>query len=158
MHSFLQNLVNYNTWANNEVVESLRSCPEVPRDAVIRLSHILENNWYVLDIIDEQDLSKWDADRDYTIDECIAEIPKIDAAYKKLLGELKDEQLEYSVRFTDVAGRNVERRISELIFHTFDHCSHHRGQIAMIVREAGGEPAQTWYNRWIRETGRGKNS
>lgn len=158
MRSFFLNLIQYNTWANNEVVASLKSCPEVPREAVIRLSHILENNWYVLDIIEEQNLDKWNDDRDYTFEECIAEIPKIDAAYKTLLAGLNEEQIEYSVRFTDIRGNKVERRISDLICHTFDHCSHHRGQIAMIVREAGGEPAQTWFNRWIRVTERGKTS
>ena len=152
MLDFHTALISFNTWANGKVVESLRSCPALPEAGVLRLSNILENNWYVYDIIFERDLSKWDDDRNYTIEECIAEIPKIEAAYQELLQSLTEEQLARTVRFKNVVGDMVERRIGDLIFHTFDHCTYHRGQIAMIVREHGGEPAKTWYNRWIAET------
>jgi len=158
MHSFLHTLVSFNTWANNKCVESLKSCPDIPNEALIRLSHILENNWYVYDIIHERDLHKWDDDRNYTFEECIAEIPQIDTAFKALLEGTSQAGLDRPVRFTDIRGNIVERAIAELIFHTFDHCTYHRGQIAMIVRQAGGEPAKTWFNRWITETERGTKS
>ncbi len=158
MSSFLHDLIKFNTWANNKVVESLKSCPEVPHEALIRFSHILENNWYVYDIIHERDLSKWDDDRNYTFDECIAEIPKLDAAFTELLQNLSEEQLAGTVIFKNIVGEMVERRVGDLIFHTHDHCTYHRGQIAMIVRQAGGEPAKTWFNRWITETNHGQKS
>lgn len=152
----LHDIVKFNTWANNKVIESLRSCSEIPHDALIRLSHILENIWYVYDIIHERDLAKWDDDRNYTLDECIAEIPKIEAAFTELLKNLTEEQLTRQVKFRNVAGDMVERKVEDLIFHTYDHCTYHRGQIAMIVRQAGGEPAKTWFNRWITETDHGE--
>lgn len=153
MKEFLLDLITFSTWANGKAVESLKSCPELPEAGLIRLSHILENNWYVYDIIHEHDLQRWNDDRNYTLAECIEEIPKIEAAYKQLLSGATGSDLNRTVRYTDIRGNNVERRISDLIFHTFDHCTHHRGQIAMIVRQAGGEPARTWFNRWIAETG-----
>ena len=66
------------------------------------------------------------------------------------------EQLATMVIFIDLSGNRVERTISELIFHTYDHWTYHRGQIAMVVRQSGGEPAFTWYNRWVRDTNRGQ--
>jgi len=158
MNPSLLDIVKFNTWANNKCVESLRSCPGIPNEALIRLSHILENNWYVYDIIHERDLHKWDDDRNYTFEECIAEIPKIDYAFTELLQDMTEEQLARTVTFRNVVGEVVERRISDLIFHTFDHCTYHRGQIASLVRNAGGEPARTWFNRWITETERGTKS
>jgi len=154
MLDFNGTLIEFNTWANGKVVESLQSCPTIPAEGVRRLSHILENNWYVYDIIFERDLEKWNDDRDYTLEECIAEIPLIEKAYKELLHNMTAERMARTVKFKNVVGDMVERRISDLIFHTFDHCTYHRGQIAMIVRAAGGEPAKTWFNRFITETRR----
>ncbi|MBK6766685.1 MAG: hypothetical protein IPG71_10325 [bacterium] len=155
MSPSLADIVKFNTWANHKVVESLGTCPAIPEAALIRLSHLLENNWYVYDIVHERDLAKWDDDRNYTLEECVAEIPRIDSAFTELLQSMTEEQLMRSVQFRNVVGELVERSISDLIFHTFDHCTYHRGQIAIIVRESGGEPARTWFNRWVAETERG---
>ncbi len=148
----LHSLVLFNTWANHKVVESLKSCAEMPEMGVTLFSHILQNNWYVLDLIEERDATGWYDAADYDFATCVAEIPKIEAAYQKLLAGLTEEQLAYSIRYTDFAGKQVTRRVSDMVFHTFDHCTYHRGQIATLVRQAGGEPAKTWFNRWISET------
>lgn len=156
MPSFLHNMISYHTWACHKVVESLKSCPEVPPKGVELLSHILQNNWYVLDLIEGNDDGKrWYDIADYTLDECVENNPKIDAAFKELIEGKSEEQLAASVTFTDFSGKVVTRRISDLIFHTHDHCTYHRGQIASLVREHGGEPAKTWFNRWITETEQG---
>lgn len=157
MSSFLHDLITFNTWANHKTVESLKSCPELPPKGIELLAHILQNNWYVLDLIEGRDDGKrWYDALDYTLDERIAEIPKLDAAYKALIAGKSETELAAEVTFIDFSGKQVTRRISDLIFHTHDHCTYHRGQIAMVVRQAGGEPAQTWFNRWIRDTNRGQ--
>lgn len=155
MHSFLSDLITFNTWANNKVVESFETCPIVPAHGVELFSHILQNNWYVLDLIHGRDDGKvWYDAADYNLLECMREVPKLDAAYKELIVGAGEAGLDKPVTFVDSAGKTVTRRISELIFHTHDHCTYHRGQIAVIVRQAGGEPAKTWFNRWISETNR----
>lgn len=153
MHTFYATLIEFNTWANNKTVDSLKSCGEVPEKGVELFSHILQNNWYVLDLIEGRDDGRrWYGAADYTLEECIETIPRIDRAYKELLASAGQAGLEKPVTFVDAAGRTVTRTIPELIFHTHDHCTYHRGQIAALVRQAGGEPAKTWFNRFIAET------
>ena len=157
MHTFLTNLISFNTWAAYRSAESLQTCPEMPPKGIELLSHFLQTTWYVLDLIEgNDDGRRWYDTPDYTFEESIAEIPKIDAAYKKLIEGKSQEQLDTMVSFIDFSGNRVERTISELIFHTYDHWTYHRGQIAMVVRQSGGEPAFTWYNRWVRDTNRGQ--
>jgi len=157
MPSFLHNMISYHTWACHKVVESLNSCPEVPPKGVELLSHFLQTTWYVMDLIEERDNGKrWFDAADYNLVQCVKEIPKLDAAYKELIARKSGAELDAQVTFVDSAGKTVTRRISDLIFHTHDHCTYHRGQIAKVVRQAGGEPAKTWFNRWITETDRGQ--
>lgn len=157
MHTFLNDIIKFNTWANHKVVASLETCPIVPGVGVELLSHILQNNWYVMDLIEERDNGKrWYDAADYNLMQCVTEIPKLDAAYKELIVRAGEAGLEKPVTFIDSAGKTVTRKISDLIYHTHDHCTYHRGQIAKVVRQAGGEPAKTWFNRWITETNRGE--
>lgn len=153
MLPFLNNLNTFNTWANRKVIESLETCPMMPEVGVQLLSHILQNNWYVLDLIEGRDDGKvWYDAADYNFVECVREIPRLDEAYRTLLEKTGEASLHANVTFIDSAGKTITRTIAELVFHTFDHCTYHRGQIAKVVRQAGGEPAKTWFNRWIRET------
>lgn len=122
------------------------------------LGHILQNNLYVFDLIEERDGEHWYGRPDFTLEECIESVPKIDKLYKTLILSKTDEELAREVSYVDPRGNTIVRRIDDLIFHTFDHCTYHRGQIATIVRQSGGEPAKTWFNRWANETDRGTRS
>lgn len=155
MHSHLHNLILFNTWANHRVVESLKSCPVIPEMGVIFLSHILQNNWYVLDLIKGLPGTPWYAAVDYSLAECIAEIPKIESAYLEYVSSKSEAELAQTFEFTGYEGSHRVRVISDMLFHTMDHCTYHRGQIAMVVRQAGGEPAKTWYGRWTGEVKHG---
>jgi uncharacterized damage-inducible protein DinB len=41
--------------------------------------------------------------------------------------------------------------VEDILAQLFGHSSYHRGQIAMLVRAAGGEPAVTDLIYWCRE-------
>ncbi len=48
------------------------------------------------------------------------------------------------------AGR-FRNRVEDILAQLFSHSSFHRGQIAMLIRSAGGEPAVTDLIFWCRE-------
>jgi len=71
-------------------------------------------------------------------------------AWDGLLSQLSDEKLgeEFAYRSSD--GGEFRNTREEVLVQLFSHSAYHRGQIAMLVRAAGGEPAITDYIYWCR--------
>lgn len=88
-------------------------------------------------------------------EQCQAEIPKLYSAWGEYLGNKTDGHFETSFTYTNAVGKPTKRVVSDLLTDIVDHGTYHRGQIATMVRTAGGEPAKTWLTRWVMETGRG---
>jgi uncharacterized damage-inducible protein DinB len=78
------------------------------------------------------------------------------------MAAVQDQWAEYLVRLTDDdlgrvfeyqsfdAGR-FRNRVEDILTQMFGHSWYHRGQIAMLVQAAGGEPAVTDLVYWCRE-------
>jgi uncharacterized damage-inducible protein DinB len=41
--------------------------------------------------------------------------------------------------------------VEDILTQLFGHSSYHRGQVALLIRDLGGEPAVTDYVFWVRE-------
>ena len=65
--------------------------------------------------------------------------------YVALVRELDEEGLEESVAYTNSAGRDFESTLGDILHHVFLHGAYHRGQVALLMRAAGAEPATTDY-------------
>jgi uncharacterized damage-inducible protein DinB len=58
--------------------------------------------------------------------------------------------LEAEVDYTNSAGRPFRSRVDDILIHAAMHGAYHRGQIALLVRQGGGEPASTDYIAFVR--------
>ena len=67
-----------------------------------------------------------------------------------LLQSLDDEALARGVDYRSLDGSPFSNTVEEILTQLFGHSSYHRGQIAMLVRAAGGEPVMTDYIFWLR--------
>jgi uncharacterized damage-inducible protein DinB len=47
------------------------------------------------------------------------------------------------VHYANQSGRSFENRASDILLHLFLHGAYHRGQIALLARQGGGEPVNT---------------
>ncbi len=88
-------------------------------------------------------------------DECVENIAKLETAWKAYLSDKADAHFETSFAYTNFVGKQTTRIVNDLLTDIVDHGTYHRGQIATLVRQAGGEPAKTWFTRWVKETNRG---
>ena len=68
------------------------------------------------------------------------------------LATLAPVELVRPFEYRSSDGGHFRSRIEDILDHLFGHSFYHRGQIAMLVREAGGQPAATDYVYWTRET------
>lgn len=60
------------------------------------------------------------------------------------------DELAREMAYTNSAGREFRSRVDDIFLHVALHGSYHRGQIALLVRESGGEPASTDYIGFVR--------
>ena len=66
------------------------------------------------------------------------------------LGRLTDAELARVFEYQSLDAGRFRNRIEDILAQLFGHSSYHRGQIATLVRAAGGEPAITDLIYWCR--------
>jgi uncharacterized damage-inducible protein DinB len=67
------------------------------------------------------------------------------------LASAADTDLERQFEYQSLEGTRFRNRVEDILAQLFGHSSYHRGQIAMLVRAAGGEPAITDFVFWCRQ-------
>ena len=58
---------------------------------------------------------------------------------------LLERELTEIITYQNSKGNQFENSIQEIFFHFINHSTYHRGQIAMLMKEAGLEPLNTDY-------------
>jgi uncharacterized damage-inducible protein DinB len=72
--------------------------------------------------------------------------------WETYLAGLDDAAMERVIEYKSLDGKEHRSRVEDILAQLFGHSWYHRGQIAMLVRSAGGEPAATDLIHWLRET------
>jgi uncharacterized damage-inducible protein DinB len=70
--------------------------------------------------------------------------------FGEYLGSLTASGLESEVPYVNSAGQSFRSRVDDILLHVALHGSYHRGQVALLVREAGNKPAPTDYIGFVR--------
>jgi uncharacterized damage-inducible protein DinB len=71
-------------------------------------------------------------------------------AWQSYLEGLSDEGLAEDFAYHSSDGGHWHNSIEDTLVQLFTHSAYHRGQIAMLVKLAGGEPPVTDYIYWCR--------
>ncbi len=142
-------LFKYDAWANEEALRSLRAMENPPARAVRLLAHILSAQWLWLERMKgvPQSFAVWP---EWTLEEIEAQLPKLKREWKVFLGEKKSPDLARRFQYTNTKGEHFSSAIGDTAMHVAMHGTYHRGQIALVVRDGGGEPAYTDYIHAVR--------
>jgi uncharacterized damage-inducible protein DinB len=65
---------------------------------------------------------------------------------------LESAALGSEIRYTNSAGQSFRSRVDDILVHVALHGAYHRGQVALLVRDAGAKPASTDYIGFVRGT------
>jgi uncharacterized damage-inducible protein DinB len=76
----------------------------------------------------------------------------IHVPWAEYLSRVTDEEIGREVEYQSLDAGRFRNRVEDTLAQLFGHSSYHRGQIAMLVRAAGGEPAVTDLIYWCRES------
>lgn len=86
------------------------------------------------------------------LDRIAADWQAIYADWNAFLADLTDEGLGRAFDYSGLFGGRFRSRVGDVLPHLFTHSAYHRGQIALLVKQAGGTPALTDFIYHNRET------
>jgi uncharacterized damage-inducible protein DinB len=85
------------------------------------------------------------------LEEITADLGQVEAAWSAYLAGLTDADLARVFEYQSLDGGRFRNTVEDILTQLFGHSWYHRGQIAVLVRACGGEPAATDYVFWRRE-------
>lgn len=137
--------------ADGQILEVLGALgPEAaPERAVRLLAHQLRaQDVWLGRIQGEADLpALWAED---ALADCRARAEASHAAWQRFLKDCAPGDFSRTVRYENSTGKQFTSKLREICGHVVNHATHHRAQIAALIREAGGDPPVTDYIFWAR--------
>ncbi|MDK2971815.1 MAG: hypothetical protein PWP23_1570 [Candidatus Sumerlaeota bacterium] len=138
-----ESLFRYDHWANTECLESLRALGTPPARAVALFAHMAGTKQNLLARA-KGETPPCPHFPEWGIDESANVIDEADKQWKAYLLSLDAGALASEVEFDSAAMGGRQRIGREVLIQTaLLHGAYHRGQIAALVREAGGKPPTT---------------
>ncbi len=137
-------------WANDLVLTSIESIPLTAHSSpdYIRARQLVPHNqlargaWLARIRASPIALPK-DWFPAWTVEETRQVCAQNDKEWAGYLDQLKDVHLAKLVDYASSEGRVYRSSIEDVLIHVFDHESYHRGQIARLVSQCGGQRAST---------------
>jgi uncharacterized damage-inducible protein DinB len=148
----LRDLLDYNAWANRRAIAALKALADPPARALRALTHLLvaERTW-LRRFQAEPDSTGFNFWPDQSLAECEALADEMAGAYQAFVGGLDEAGLAAAATYKNSKGVEYSTPYREMLMHVVMHSGYHRGQVAMAIRAAGGEPANTDYITFARE-------
>jgi uncharacterized damage-inducible protein DinB len=148
----------YERDAHAKVIASLESVPQARRSApefrraVALLAHIAaaRRMWLGrLGVVPTAQAALFPEETDLT--KVVAQLNAAQASWVEYLEHLSCEDLARTFKYQSLDAGWFRNQVEDIFAQRFGHSSYHHGQIAMLVRAAGGEPAVTDLIYWCRE-------
>lgn len=140
MKNFYEDFFFYNYQVNQDLAHSFQSYNYEVGDEIIRLAnHILNAQQIWIDRIKGKETlaSPWE---DFPLSSFEKRNKEL---FDVTLDLISKRDLEETVSFQTFAGRELEKKISDVLTHLVNHSTYHRGQIALLMRSGGFEPVKS---------------
>ncbi len=146
-----RSLFRYTRWANSRVLTAMQAVDAAPDRAVELFSHLLraQDLWFGrVEGTDHANVALW-------VDEALAACAERAEAsarrWRTVLDERAAHDLDRPIAYTNSKGTSFETPLRDLLSHVVNHGTHHRAQIALVLREADIVPPPTDYIFFVRE-------
>lgn len=145
----LSKLVDHLEWADKRVLDSLRAMPHPDARALELYAHVLgtEHTWLARIQERAPSVKVWPQ---LTLAEAAKLAAANAAALRKVASLSTPDQLQRKVAYSNSAGQAFESTVEDMLLQVMLHGCYHRGQVALVVRGAGAEPAPTDYIAFVR--------
>ncbi len=145
----LKRSLAYDSWANRCVADTLRGLESIPKDILSLFGHLVAAQQLWLDRVhgDESSIAVWP---DLSFDEIDERLRLVADAWKLLLENQREDKLLRPIAYTNSRGAPWANRVEEIMHHVALHSAHHRGQIALFMRQSGIDPPLTDFIHAVR--------
>ena len=75
-----------------------------------------------------------------TLDQLVEAWSRVEAHMRAFLDGLGDDDLQFTIEFALGPGPRQSRPMGDILLHALIHAAHHRGQVALLLRELGLVP------------------
>jgi uncharacterized damage-inducible protein DinB len=144
----IRSLLEHMAWADERILESLRQ-PGIPKRALDIYAHVLGAEHVWLARLEERPptVAVWPA---MTVEQCAQLAGENRSAFRAYLERLTSDDIGRSVHYRNSAGNEFDSAIEDILLHVAMHGCYHRGQVTLLVRDAGAEPQPTDYIAFVR--------
>jgi uncharacterized damage-inducible protein DinB len=141
----------YTRWANDRVLAA--AIAEGGAENRGTLSHIAAAQSIWLARVAPGYSATFGLFEDLDLDTCAAELLRGVAGWIQYLEGVSDDQFAGYVDYANLRGEAQRNVLRDIVTQVINHGTHHRGQIATRLRQAGHTPPVTDYIAWVREQG-----
>ena len=137
-------------WADQRALSALRSSNGQPTQARELFAHVLgaEEVWLARLEGRAPGAPVWP---DFDIEQCVAWAERNHGNWGRYLAKLASAgQLEAEYSYVNSAGQSFRSTVRDTLLHVALHSQYHRGQVALLLRASGFEPATTDYIAKVR--------
>ena len=146
----LRELIAYDTWANRRILEALQASDENAHAQRV-FGHLLATQQLWLERIEKGEGATAEPWPD---PEPQGFADQIDANHKALLALISatsEDMLARPITYRNTKGLGFSTPMREILVHVMHHGTHHRAQVAMILKESGFAPPWVDFIVFVRE-------
>jgi uncharacterized damage-inducible protein DinB len=151
MKAYFARLIRHADWANVRVLDALRLTPLPHPRALQLLAHVLSAEHIYHERMTRKDPWPQDFWPNLSLEQCGALVCDNRLQYLAFIEALPESDLDRLIGYRNSQGIAFHTPLKELLTHVALHGAYHRGQIAQVVRQGGGEPVNTDFITFARE-------
>ncbi|WP_027382214.1 DinB family protein [Epilithonimonas caeni] len=141
MKEYFQNLLEYNLHYNQLLIQNFLVNNYVwTEKSKNLLNHILNAHqiWNAR-ILNQDTFGVWQINSDGKL------LDINQSNFENSIKILNERNFDEIIAYRNSKGDDFQNSIQEILFHFINHSTYHRGQIAMLMKQAGLEPINTDY-------------
>jgi uncharacterized damage-inducible protein DinB len=147
--AYFARLADHLAWADAEVLAALGTAAGAPESALTIYAHLLgaEHVWLARLKGEPPRVAVWP---DSPLAECAALAADNARALRAFVAGLAPADLDRNVHYVNSAGLAFDSTVADILLQVLLHGAYHRGQVALLLRSHGQDPAPTDYIAFVR--------
>jgi uncharacterized damage-inducible protein DinB len=151
----VENLFDYNRWANALTLDAVASLSQQQfisevassyRSVRNTLTHILSAEWvFLMRCHGESPKQMLDPAIFPDLKSIRIKWNEANEGWEDFIDDLSEESLRNVIAYTNFRGELWKYPLSQIVQHTVNHSTYHRGQVTTLLRTLGANPVMTDY-------------